>query len=145
MDSTDIKYMDDDFIFDDKKSTKIEKIDIEEEINNDIRQQTYSVFDNINKIQNDLKKRNNEINLLNLKYESLENEYKVLKKQYEKEIDNYKNINTELKNTKKELIEKEKKVLMLKTLLELLVKNYGIDDISKITRLNMEQINKYLD
>ena len=42
-------------------------------------------------------------------------------------------------------MEQDKKIVMLKTLLEIILKKYGIESVSRVTRLNKEQIEKYLN
>lgn len=135
MDDLDIIY-EDDIKFDDDKLNEAE--------NKSVYSATYSVVDKYNKMKNDLENTKNELKLSKLHYESLENDYKLLLKKYENEQQNNKNSNDEIKNIKKELLDKNKNILMLKSLLDLIIKKYGMESISKVTRLNEEQINKYL-
>lgn len=135
MDDLDIIY-EDDIKFDDDKLNEAE--------NKSVYSATYSVVDKYNKMKNDLANTKNELKLSKLHYESLENDYKLLLKKYENEQQNNKNSNDEIKNIKKELLDKNKNILMLKSLLDLIIKKYGMESISKVTRLNEEQINKYL-
>ena len=135
MDDLDIIY-EDDIKFDDDKLNEAE--------NKSVYSAAYSVVDKYNKMKNDLANTKNELKLSKLHYESLENDYKLLLKKYENEQQNNKNSNDEIKNIKKELLDKNKNILMLKSLLDLIIKKYGMESISKVTRLNEEQINKYL-
>ena len=135
MDDLDIIY-EDDIKFDDDKLNEAE--------NKSVYSAAYSVVDKYNKMKNDLENTKNELKLSKLHYESLENDYKLLLKKYENEQQNNKNSNDEIKNIKKELLDKNKNILMLKSLLDLIIKKYGMESISKVTRLNEEQINKYL-
>ena len=155
MENIDIIYMDDDFNFEDNVSNEIDDdidvVNIEEpEIEKttskmNVFEETYSIIDRYNNMQNNLKKINNELNLLKIKYESLNTEYNSLVKKYDKEVIKNENNNKEIKSIRRNLMESNKSVLMLKTLLELIINKYGMDNVCKITKLNEEQINKYLN
>lgn len=149
MDNVDIIYMDDDFSFDKKNNQETEIIDVDESLpkieKKDIYKETYNVIDNYKKMKNQLKTKNNEYELLNVKYESLLSDYETLNKLYQREQKEHFRRDTEIKELKKEIIDKKKRILMLKSLLELIINKYGIENISKITRLNLEQIQKYMD
>lgn len=151
MDNIDIIYMDDDFNFDSNISKKIDTIDIDNskvESNNsdeDIFKETYNIIDRYNNMKNQLKTNNNELNLLQIKYENLQTKYNSLEKKYNKNVNLNENNSNEIKTIRKNLIESNKNVLMLRTLLELIINKYGMDNVCEITKLNEEQINRYLN
>ena len=132
-----------DIIFEEDEITKDNEIN--EENISDVLKQTYHIIDDYNSLINNLNIKNKDMDLLNLKFESSQNKYDILKNKYENKLEELDRNSIEIKKLKKEVIEKEKKILMLKSLLELIINKYGIDSISKITRLNLEQIKKYLD
>ena len=107
----------------------------------DLYKETYSLLDNYNEIKSKLNDTMKELKISNLKYDTLDEEYEKIKKKFEEEIKKY---NEEVKSFRKELVEKNKNIIMLKTILELIIRNYGMENVSKITRLNSKQINKYL-
>jgi hypothetical protein len=149
MDNIDITYMDDDFEFDkfNLSNSILNKIEKQNKNDNteDIYKETYKIIDEFADTKNKLKEKNQEIELLNLELEKLKSDNEYLSKKYNNENEEKIKLNIQLKSTKNNLIEKEKKVLMLKTLLQLIIKEYGIEEISKISRLNMEQLKKFLN
>ena len=82
--------------------------------------------------------------LTEVKYKSLENEYEQLEKIYKLKLEEYKILTEEVINLKKISVECEKKANMLKSILELLIKEYGVYEICEITRLTEDKINDYL-
>ena len=42
-------------------------------------------------------------------------------------------------------MDQKKKSLMLKALIKIMIKNYGIENVSKVTNLSLDQIKKYLN
>lgn len=133
--------MDDlDIIFEDEIDNEVK----EEDINN-VLKETYQIIDDYKNLKNNLNIQSKDMDLLNLKYESSQTKYDILKNKYENKLEEIDKNELEIKKLKKEVIEKEKKILMLKSLLEQIINKYGMDNITKITRLNLEQIQKYLD
>ncbi len=116
-------------------------VDIIEIEDNDIFEETYDLLNNQLDRIDTLNKKLEEFEILKMKYESLERTYKKQEEKYKTKIDT---LEKEIKSIKRKDIEKEKKIVMLKTLLEIILKKYGIESISRITRLNKEQIEKYL-
>jgi len=126
--------------FDIKIEEEPEKIDIKED-SKSIYKETYSFFDNYNILKSNYINTKKELNISKLNNKTLEEEYKTLQNKYS---ELQKNDNEEIKKIRKELVEKNKDILMTKTLLELIVKSYGIENVSKTIRLKEEQIKKYL-
>ncbi len=126
--------------FDIKIEEEPEKIDIKED-SKSIYKETYSFFDNYNILKSNYINTKKELNISKLNNKTLEEEYKTLQNKYS---ELQKNDNEEIKKIRKELVEKNKDILMTKTLLELIVKSYGIENVSKTIRLKEEQIRKYL-
>lgn len=126
--------------FDIKIEEEPEKIDIKED-SKSIYKETYSFFDNYNILKSNYINTKKELNISKLNNKTLEEEYKTLQNKYS---ELQKNDNEEIKKIRKELVKKNKDILMTKTLLELIVKSYGIENVSKTIRLKEEQIKKYL-
>ena len=123
---------------------KIDIIDVEEDNNVDILEETYNLINKRLDMINYLNKKTNENKLLQIEYEKLEDENKYLKEKKEQLISKNDDLNKEIKELKKEMMEQKKKSLMLKALVKLMIRNYGIENVSKVTNLNLEQIKKYL-
>lgn len=120
---------------------KIDIIEIEEETK-DIFEETYDLLNNqLNTIEK-LNTKSKDYEILKIKYETLEENYKKLEKKYNNKTEA---LEKEIKNIKRNNMEQDKKIVMLKTLLEIILKKYGIESVSRVTRLNKEQIEKYLN
>lgn len=123
---------------------KIDIIDVDEDNNVDILEETYNLINKRLDMIDSLNKKTNENKLLQIEYEKLEDENKYLKEKKEQLISKNDDLNKEIKELKKEMMEQKKKSLMLKALVKLMIRNYGIENVSKVTNLNLEQIKKYL-
>lgn len=120
---------------------KIDIIEIEEETK-DMFEETYDLLNNqLNTIEK-LNTKSKDYEILKIKYETLEENYKKLEKKYNNKTEA---LEKEIKNIKRNNMEQDKKIVMLKTLLEIILKKYGIESVSRVTRLNKEQIEKYLN
>ena len=120
---------------------KIDIIEIEEETK-DIFEETYDLLNNqLNTIEK-LNTKSKDYEILKIKYETLEENYKKLEKKYNNKTEA---LEKEIKNIKRNNMGHDKKIVMLKTLLEIILKKYGIESVSRVTRLNKEQIEKYLN
>lgn len=120
---------------------KIDIIEIEEETK-DIFEETYDLLNNqLNTIEK-LNTKSKDYEILKIKYETLEENYKKLEKKYNNKTEA---LEKEIKNIKRNNMGQDKKIVMLKTLLEIILKKYGIESVSRVTRLNKEQIEKYLN
>ena len=120
---------------------KIDIIEIEEETK-DIFEETYDLLNNqLNTIEK-LNTKSKDYEILKIKYETLEENYKKLEKKYNNKTEA---LEKEIKNIQRNNMGQDKKIVMLKTLLEIILKKYGIESVSRVTRLNKEQIEKYLN
>ena len=153
----------DDIIFDDEKNkeeiissenseiTKEKKEDItkimkDEEINrNKLLEEALDSISNHTTSIIELEKRARNFNNLMEKYKKLEKEYINLNSTYIIKSEKIDYINNELKEADKKIKDYEKKVSVLKSLLEIIIKIYGYDDVCKITRLTKSQIERFLN
>ena len=92
-----------------------------------------------------LNKKTNEYELLKIEYKKIEDENKYLNEKKEQLIIKNDDLNKEIKELKKEIMDQKKKSLMLKALIKIMIKNYGIENVSKVTNLSLDQIKKYLN
>jgi len=123
---------------------KIDIIEIEEDNNLDIFEETYKIINKKFDMIESLNKKTNDYELLKIEYKKIEEENKYLKEKKEQFIIKNDDLNKEIKELKQEIMDYKKKTLMLKALIKLIIKNYGVEEISKATNLNLEQLKKYL-
>jgi hypothetical protein len=123
---------------------KIDIIDVEEDTNIDILEETYNLINKRLDVIESLNKKTNDYELLKIKYKKLEDENKYLTEKKEQLIIKNDDKNKEIKELKQEIMDQKKKSLMLKALIKMMIKNYGIEEVSKATNLNLEQLKKYL-
>lgn len=126
----------------------------EEDILNKIKQEqldreklleeTYKSMDNHSWNIIKLEKQAKENELIKIKYTSLEKEYIKLRNMFKIKSDDNNKLNEELTELKKQETLNKKTISMLKSLLEIIVKEYGIYDVCEITRLTEEQIKRFL-
>lgn len=130
-----------------KKNQKNKKQnDIDNNISNDdLLNDIYSSLEEYSKVVGRVNEKNKELELLRLDYEKVKNENEYLNKKYKSENEAKIKLDIELRRVKSNLIEKEKKVLMLKTLVQLIIREYGAEEIAKVTKLNMDQLKKFLN
>lgn len=126
-----------------EKSLKEESSDrkkILKEVNNHLDSYTDQIIDYESKIK--------KYELMEIKYNNLERELEEKTKMYETIIDDLKNQNQlaekETVDVKKETINSEGKITALKSIVEIIIKNQGIEFVSKISGFSEEQIKKYL-
>lgn len=126
-----------------EKSLKEESSDrkkILKEVNNHLDSYTDQIIDYESKIK--------KYELMEIKYNNLERELEEKTKMYETIIDDLKNQNQlaekETVDVKKETINSESKITALKSIVEIIIKNQGIEFVSKISGFSEEQIKKYL-
>lgn len=126
-----------------EKSLKEESSDrkkILKEVNNHLDSYTDQIIDYESKIK--------KYELMEIKYNNLERELEDKTKMYETIIDDLKNQNQlaekETVDVKKETINSESKITALKSIVEIIIKNQGIEFVSKISGFSEEQIKKYL-
>lgn len=124
---------------------KIDIIEIENDNELDIFEETYNIINKKISLVEDYNKKVTDNKLLKVKIEQLEEEIDYLNKKYEKNLINNEELLTEISGLKKELLNQKKRSLMLKALIKIMIKNYGIENISKVTNLSLEQIKKYLN
>ncbi|MBP3461319.1 MAG: hypothetical protein J6K21_02805 [Bacilli bacterium] len=163
----DIIFIDDnDIIFDDIKENKIsednnketkiifsneEKEDITDIMKKEEINRTQILEEALDSISNhtssiiELEKKAKNFNQLLNKYKRLEKEYINLNSTYMIKSEKIDYINNELKEAEKKVNDYEKKVSVLKSLLEIIIKLYGYDDICKATRLTKNQIDRFLN
>lgn len=126
-----------------EKSLKEESSDrkkILKEVSNHLDSYTDQIIDYEAKIK--------KYELMEIKYNNLERELEEKTKMYETIIDDLKNQNQlaekETVDVKKETINSESKITALKSIVEIIIKNQGIESVSKISGFSEEQIKKYL-
>lgn len=89
-----------------------------------------------------------EYKLLKVKYQSLENEYRKLESlygvEYRKLKNNMENLQVENRLLKKVVINDKRKISGLKSIVELVVNDYGIQNIELVTGLSSDKIKEYL-
>lgn len=132
-----------------KKLTEIEKSLKEEssdrkkilkEVNNNIDSYSFKIIEYENRIKN--------YELMEIKYNNLERELEEKTKMYENIIDDLKNQNEsndqESLKVKKESIEFKSKITALKSIVELVINDYGIETISQISGISQDKIKEYL-
>jgi len=113
--------------------------------NPDLLDETFEILNKRLDILDQLNKKTKELELLKMEHQKLldnneKNNYKE-KERYKK----IKELTEEIKKIKQENIDLQKKILMLKTLIKIVFKEYGMESILKTTKLSLEQIKKYLD
>lgn len=123
---------------------KIDIIEIEED-NKDLFEETYNLIDKRLDMLELLNKKTNENELLKIEYKKIEEENIYLKEKKEQLIIKNDDLNREIKQLKKDIMDQKKKSLMLKALIKIMIKNYGIENVSKVTNLSLDQIKKYLN
>lgn len=121
-----------------KKEDIVEEQSTDE--NDDIFNGIYKSMEKYSKLQGNLNDYKKELELLKLDYQKIQDDFEFLNKKYNISNEEITKLNIELKRVKENLAEKEKKILMLKTLLQLIIRKYGTEEITKITRLNIEQL-----
>jgi len=113
--------------------------------NPDLLDETFEILNKRLDILDQLNKKTKELELLKMEHQKLldnneKNNYKE-KEKYKK----IKELTEEINKIKQENIDLQKKILMLKTLIKIVFKEYGMESILKTTKLSLEQIKKYLD
>ncbi|MBE6160007.1 MAG: hypothetical protein E7157_03050 [Lactobacillales bacterium] len=113
--------------------------------NPDLLDETFEILNKRLDILDQLNKKTKELELLKMEHQKLldnneKNNYKE-KERYKK----IKELTEEINKIKQENIDLQKKILMLKTLIKIVFKEYGMESILKTTKLSLEQIKKYLD
>lgn len=128
-----------------KETTKKNEINKRNENNDDLLSDIYDTLEGYSKLREKLNETTKKLELLKLDYEKLKDEEEYLNKKYKNENEAKIKLEFELKRTKTNLIEREKKVLMLKTLIQLIIRKYGEEEIANITGLNKEQLKNFLN
>lgn len=110
------------------------------EVTNNLESYSYRIIELENKIK--------ELELKEIKFKNLERESKELNKIYELKIEETKKLldKREEENTdiKKELINEKSTVNNLKSLLQVIIEHYNIEEISKVSGLPESKIKEYL-
>lgn len=110
------------------------------EVNNNLDSYSFKIIEYENRIR--------KYELMEIKYNNLEREIEEKTKMYENIIDDLKQQNqhkeSEIFEVKKETINSESKITALKSIVELVINDYGIDYVSKVSGLSIDTIKKYL-
>lgn len=126
------------------KSLKDESKDrkkIMEEVTSNLDTYSYRVIELENKIK--------EYELEEIKYRSLQRENKEVTKIYELKLEDLKNKIVELekenKEIKKELINERTASNNLKSILQVIIKKYGTEELEQLSGISIDKIKEYLD
>ena len=111
-----------------------------EEVTSSLESYSYRIIELENKIK--------EYELEEIKYKSLQRENKELTKIYDLKIEDLnKKINEldkENKDIKKDLINEQSTSNNLKSLLQVLVNHYGVEEIEQLSGISVDKIKEYL-
>lgn len=112
-----------------------------EEVTSNLDTYSYRVIELENKIK--------EYELEEIKYRSLQRENKEVTKIYELKLEDLNNKIVELekenKETKKELINEKTASNNLKSILQVIIKKYGMEEVEQLSGISTDKIKEYLD
>ena len=112
-----------------------------EEVTSNLDTYSYRVIELENKIK--------EYELEEIKYRSLQRENKEVTKIYELKLEDLNNKIVELekenKETKKELINERTASNNLKSILQVIIKKYGTEELEQLSGISIDKIKEYLD
>ena len=122
------------------KDDSADRKKILKEVNNNLDGYSYKIIEYENKIK--------EYELMEIKYKNLNRESLEKEKIYEQKIsilkDELEETKKEIVNVKKKIISNESKMSGIKSMLQLLAKEYGIAKIAEITEFKEEKIADYI-
>lgn len=112
-----------------------------EEVTSNLNTYSYRIIELENKIK--------EYELEEIKYKSLQRENKELTKIYELKLEDLNNkideLEKENKEIKKELINEKTASNNLKSILQVMIKKYGMEELEQLSGISTDKIKEYLD
>lgn len=111
----------------------------------DLLDETFEILNKRLTILDNLNKKTKELELLKIEHQKLLDVNEKNKNQEKKDNKKIKELTDEINDLKQQNVEYQKKILMLKTLIKIIFKEYGMESVLKTTKLSLEQIKKYLD
>ena len=109
-------------------------------MNEQLFKDAYKIIDDYSSLKNDLKANQNELELTKLDLELASSELDKLNDQVSDLLKENEKLSYDINVLKTKSENENKKILKFKTLLQIIISEYGYDEISRLTKLNKDKL-----